>query len=165
MLLSNWEEPHPQHDVCEFLSYTGNYTQMPMLQGRWEARMILSDGERVATMDRGMSTQPLELELPDVEERRYPTEVQSMIAAWGNQHYKFAFTAAPPVLILRLPRFKIVGNSVNKSSDRYDWGRSINLPIFAGNRLEVYNQEYIMYAGICHHGITYARTLHVIPIS
>ena len=153
-LLRNWPNLHQQQDACEFLEHLLGVGRPPVLQGRWESR-IVSDADGTETREQHHTHKSITLNFPDPN---HPTTLQSLIDHWHNGGtYLQACTHPSRVLLLRLSRFQSSeAHGTIKVHTRVDIPTSVNVPCFSDPRHgeDCRSIPYLVVACVLHCGAT-----------
>ena len=152
--MSDWTNPHQQHDACEFMAYLCGRLRFPDFQGDWQARCdVLGD---IQCTDSGSTMQAIRLETPMAPpglQGQGPIQIQQLIDTWTNQHAIHALRMAPHILCLQLGRFQHTPQQRYKNQDPIMIGSGhVRVPRFTGSDLQRSFVEYRISAGILHHG-------------
>ena len=153
-LLRNWPNLHQQQDACEFLEHLLGAGRPPVLQGRWESR-IVSDADGTETREQHHTRKSITLNFPNPN---HPTTLQSLIDHWNNgSTYLQACTHPSRVLLLRLSRFQgSEDHGTIKVHTRVDIPTSVHVPCFSDPRHgdDCRSIPYLVVACVLHCGAT-----------
>ena len=155
-VLSGWAEAHRQHDVCEFLGHVLQRLQLDLFQGIWQARQLASYRGAVRCIDHGTGTQPIPLHFPSRPPGlRISLQVQQLVDYWQlNNDRTVGFLAPPSAIAFQLMRFKRVRGVTTKDRTEVNFALTINIPIFADDRLARTIHTYSLVSYVVHHGLT-----------
>ena len=153
-LLRNWPNLHQQQDACEFLEHLLGAGRPPVLQGRWESR-IVSDADGTETREQHHTHKSITLNFPNPN---HPATLQNLIDHWHNGGtYLQACTHPSRVLLLRLSRFQSSENhGTIKVHTRVDIPTSVHVPCFSDPRHgeDCRSIPYLVVACVLHCGAT-----------
>ena len=81
--------------------------------------------------------------------------VQALIHHWHTQASVHALRSPLEILLLRLVRYSIHIDGAHKNSANVEWGDTLNMPCFSGERTcDSHNISYTVEAAILHAGLT-----------
>ena len=155
-VLSGWAEAHRQHDICEFLGHVLHRLQLDLFQGIWQARQLATYRGAARCIDHGTGAQPIPLHFPSRPPGlRISLQVQQLVDCWQlNNDRTVGFLAPPSAIAFQLMRFKRVRGVTTKDRTEVYFDFTINIPIFADDRLDRTFQQYSLVSYVVHHGLT-----------
>ena len=118
--------------------------------GAWEARR--HSEHSVIASDMGTLCQPLGLPVPD--DAADNLSLEECIHRWHAQHLLHALTTDVPWLVMQYPRFREMRGTVSRCQRHLHTARTVWLPYFGGENLEIRWAEYAVKGLILHRGAT-----------
>ena len=138
--MTDWQEPHRQHDAAEFLMYVLGRTHFPAHDGQW----AVYRGHRHLD-DSSLQTSPLILNIG-----RHKT-IQAMIQAWHQDEATSRYiTAGPRIIVIQLTRFLVQQGRIRKSTAKVPIPDTVHIPTRTGDGAAVLS--YRVVGGIYHLG-------------
>ena len=146
-LQQGWRHEGRQHDVCEYIMFMLDKCQVTPFHGKWEARVMRSDGMSVT--DTGNCAGTISVD-PPLEGHWM---LQDAIDSWRLQAYVPAISEVPTWLILRINRFRQDANDgVSKVRSPMRWAARIRMPVYTDSTLSFSEVSFAMRACIVHIG-------------
>ena len=150
--LQEWRSPKSQHDCAEFLHHVIRQFGPALFEGRWEARRVVdpdSDAQHCVMVDEGHCSQAITLDLPAGDRHT----IQYLLHLWHDQAHVHALQAAPPLLFLRVSRYRLEGSNPIRNPSNLVWKPVVHIPLFRGPDIrESGTVAYEIIGVINHHG-------------
>ena len=143
-LLSEWQDPHSQHDVAEFASFAASALLVPIncMQLHWQSRVTTDTGVEITE-----SGQAVTLGL-DLTTMAHP-DVQGLLNHWSTQVVTCAFSEPPSLAVLQVARFQGAG----KYKGMVSCPHQLLLPVYRdANAIAVDRMHYSLQAACIHMG-------------
>ena len=141
-ILSDWQDPHLQHDVAEFALFVASVLPIACMQLRWQSRVTTDTGLEITESGR---TVTLGLDLTTMQ---HP-DVQGLINHWSTQVITCAFSEPPSLAVLQVARFQGAG----KYQGLVSCPHQIFLPVFRNDSaIDVDRMQYSLQAACTHVG-------------
>lgn len=150
--LQEWRSPKNQHDCAEFLHHVIRQFGPALFEGRWEARRVEhpdSDAQHCIMVDEGHCSQAITLDLPAGDRHA----IQYLLHLWHHQAHIHALQVAPPLLFLRISRYRQEGSCSVRNPSIVEWKPVVHVPMFRGpDTRESGTVQYEIIGVINHHG-------------
>ena len=139
LILSDWQDPHSQHDIVEFASFAASALSIDCMRMLWQSRVATDRGAEITESGNAVV---LGLDLTTM--RSSDLHVQGLVNHWFTQVVTWAFSEP-----LQVARFQGAGKFVGRIACQHH----ILLPVYRHDQtIEVDRISYSLQAACIHLG-------------